>query len=178
MTGVNYFNIESDYDRTFNLTLDTKISKIKEIKIYRELFKCILDLSGDYQYSISRLRENRTNHFEDNDLIDIIVNSIKEGKLINTNIFRDTNLSKIIESFNDYLCESQIGEKSSIIETYSQMKKDLEKLREELLQANSKVEELDSQNKSLQETVTSLEEQNKEYKETEEKILALLKPRM
>lgn len=178
MTGVNYFNIESDYDRTFNLTLDTKISKIKEIKIYRELFKCILDLSGDYQYSISRLRENRTNHFEDNDLIDIIVNSIKEGKLINTNIFRDTNLSKIIESFNDYLCESQIGEKSSIIETYSQMKKDLEKLREELLQANSKVEELDSQNKSLQETVTSLEEQNKEHKETEEKILALLKPRM
>ena len=178
ITGVNYFNTETDYDRTFYLNLDSKINKIKEIKYYRDLFRCSLDLSSDYQYSIGRLRENRANHYEDNDLIDIIVNSIKEGKLIDANVFRDTNLSKIIESFNDYLCESQIGQNNSIEQTYSQMKKDLKKLQTELLNANNKIVELTEKNDSLDKIVSDLEIENKEYKEKEQKILEILKPRM
>lgn len=178
MTGVNYFNTETDYDRTFYLNLDSKINKIKEIRFYRDLFRCSLDLSSDYQYSIGRLRENRTNHYEDNDLIDIIANSIREGKLIDTNVFRDTNLSKIIESFNDYLCESQIGQNNSIEQTYSQMKKDLKELQAKLLESNNKIVELTEKNDSLNKAVSELEIENTEYKETEQKILELLKPRM
>ena len=98
--------------------------------------------------------------------------------LIDTNVFRDTNLSKIIESFNDYLCESQIGQNNSIEQTYSQMKKDLKELQAKLLESNNKIVELTEKNDSLNKAVSELEIENTEYKETEQKILELLKPRM
>lgn len=180
MTGVNVFNTETDYDKTYYLSLNNKINKIKNIKHYKQLYNCSLDLSGDYEYTVGRLVQNRTDHYEDNDLIDIIVNSIKEGKLIDTNVFRDTNLSKIIESFNDYLCETQIGKNSSVTESYSTLKHDLEVLREDLAKLKTENSNLITTNRELTEKVANLEIENTEYKESEEKILQILnrKPRM
>ena len=84
--------------------------------------------------------ENRENIYEDNDLIDLIVESIKEGKLINEEITRDTNLVKIIESFNDYLCKNQENFNENITSSYTKTKKDLEhfkKLCEEFKEKNT-----------------------------------------
>ena len=180
ITGVNVFNTETDFDKTYYLSLNNKINKIKNIKECKKIFNCSLDLSGDYEYTISRLVQNRTDYYEDNDLIDIIVNSIKEGKLIDTNVFRDTNLSKIIETFNDYLCETQIGRNSSVSESYTQMKKDLEHLRNKLTEANEKISVLTEKNGDLTELAKNLTKENTEYKDSEEKILQILnrKPRI
>lgn len=180
ITGINYFNTQTDYDRTFYLTLNNKVEKVKNIKNYKELFNCSLDLSGDYEYSIKRMKENKNNQFEDNDIINIIVDCIRNSKLIDTKIFRDNNLSKIIESFNDHLCNTQINNNNSISETYTTLKKELEYLKSELIEAKEKIEVLTEHNEGLTKLSKNLQEDNDEYKQTEEMILKLLnkKPRM
>lgn len=180
ITGVNYFNILTDFDKSSYLPLNNKIEKIKNIKSYKDLFNCSLDLSGDYEYSIKRLKENRDNLYEDNDLIDMIVNSIKNGKLIDTKIFRDTNLSKIIEAFNDHLCSTSMQSNSSITESYSKMKKDLETFKSKLLEFEEQNDKIIKDNNDLKEENKNLIIENTEYKENENKILELLskKPRM
>lgn len=180
ITGVNYFNTQSDYDRTFYLSLNNKVEKVKNIKNYKELFNCSLDLSYDYEYSIKRIKENKNNQFEDNDIINIIVDCIKSGKLIDTKIFRDSNLSKIIESFNDRLCNTQVNNNNSISETYTNIKNQLEHLKSELKEAKEKNDVLKEKNEGLTQLVKTLDAENKEFKETNEMILKLLnkKPRM
>lgn len=180
ITGVNYFNTLTDFDKSSYLPLNNKIDKIKNIKSYKDLFNCSLDLSGDYEYSIKRLKENRNNLFEDNDLIDMIVDSIKMGKLMDTKIFRDTNLSKIIEAFNDHLCSTTINSNNSISESYSKIKKDLETFKSKLLETEESNEDLKEKVDYLTEANQILKTENTEYKETETKILELLskKPRM
>lgn len=180
ITGVNVFNTESDYDKTFSLCLNHKLNKIKNIRNYKRLFDCSLDLTEDYEYSIDKLKENRLNHFEDNDLIEIIVTSIKNGKLIDTEITRDTALSKIIESFNDFLCNNSTNQDSSITESYSKLKSDLEKFKSMLLEYQEKNERLTEENNVLNSKVESLESINHNNEIISEKILELLnkKPRM
>ena len=180
ITGINYFNTVTYYDKSFYLPLNQKVNKIKNIKLYKDLFNCSLDLSGDYEYSIKRLKENRNNQFEDNDLIDMIVDSIKRGKLIDNKIFRHTNLSKIIEAFNDHLCSTTINSNNSISESYSKIKKDLEAFKSKLLETEELNGDLKEKVDCLTEANQILKAENTEYKETETKILELLskKPRM
>ena len=180
ITGINHFNIYTEQEKYVSLFLSNKPEKIDNIKFYKELFNCCLDVSGDYNYVLCKLLKNRDDHFEDNDLIDIIVNNIRQGKLIDTKIFRDTSLSKIIDAINDNLCENKISTDSSISETYSNMKNSLQTLREEVAKLKQDNTELTNTNKLLSDKVEELTEENMEYKNTEQEIIKILnkKPRM
>jgi len=177
MVGVNTFNIVSDYNKSINTSFNEKLEKVKKIKTYKNLFNCILDLSEDYEYSIEKLKQNRTDHYEDNDLIDVIVKAITEGKLIDVNLFRNTNLSKIIEAYNDFLCENKIEKDDSVSQTFTEMKRNLNLVKGKLTEYEEKNQNLREENTDLNNKIGILEEENKEFKETNQKIFELVKPR-
>lgn len=175
MTADNVFNNFDDYEKKYYIRLDNKLKKLRELRRYKEIFKFCLDLSGDYEYSVGKLKENRNNFFEDKDLIDVIVEAIKNGNLIDTEIFRDTNLSKVIEAFNDHICSTQISQNSLVKESYSQMKNNLESFKTQLLQAQDEIETLTVENNQLKESNKILSAENKSNKENLNKIYEIAK---
>ena len=174
LNGINLFNIDNDFNKTFNLRTELKIEKIKNLLKYKSKFNCSIDVSGEYVYAAGKLMENRENKYEDNDLIDLIVESITEGKLINKEITRDTNLIKIIGSFNDYLCRHEMSSNEDINSSYTSLKKDLEYFKGLCEELKSQNKELNSKKEELSTKVIELESENVAYKERESKVLEIL----
>ena len=114
--------------------------------------------------------------FKDNDLIDIIVNSIKQGKLIETGDV-DSSLKPIIDSFNDYLCNNS-SSNTQVSESYTAIKEGLEVFKTKLYEAEDTITKLEQKNECLEEQNKELENENQVLKENEQKIYEILKPRM
>ena len=179
MTGMRIFNVMSDYDKTISLFPQDKKQKIETALKYVDEFGCTLDVTKEVKFLLKADEKNRNTYFEDNDLINIIVKAIKEGNLIDINLFRNTNLSKIIEAFNDFLCKNKISKNDSISETYTKIKTDLEFFKGKVLELEEKNNELITHSEELTTKINMLEEENIDYRETEEKMRLLLnrKPR-
>lgn len=177
MTGMRIFNTMSDYDKTVSLFSNEKQEKIETALKYVEDFGCTLDVTKEVKYLLQTNEKNRTNYFEDNDLINVIVESIKNGNLIDINLFRNTNLSKIIETFNDFLCENSISKNDSISETYTKLKTDLEVLKQELFKSKEENTLLIEKNDNLNLENESLKNENAILNDKVEKIYELAKPR-
>ena len=174
LTGINAFNTFSEYDKTVSLYPDEKEIKVENALKYVDAFDCTLDVTKEVKFLLQNAKKSRINHFEDSDLINIIVNSIKSKKLIDVELFRDTNLSKIIEAFNDHLCETQMSTNTSVELSYSDMKKELLELREIAKKFKEENDELVKNNLELNEKVTTLDDKLNRYVDAEEKILEIV----
>ena len=178
LTGIHLFNIESDYEQKFSLPLIQKTDKVSELETYANLFNCNINLTGEYKYMLNKTIKNRDDYLDDSDLIDLIVTSIRKGKLIDPEIFKNSNLSKVIETFNDFLCKKYEADESSIGKTYTSLSKDLEVLKKELLKAQEKIQNLTQENQELNKKNETLNEENEQFKIREDEIIKILKPRM
>ena len=177
MTGMRIFNSVSDFDKTVSLHTNEKKEKIEQAIKYVDDFGCTLDVTKEVKFLLQTAEKNKTNYFEDSDLINIIVEAIKEGKLIDINLFRNTNLSKIIEAFNDFLCENKVSKDDSVTETYTKLKTDLEELKILLNNYKEEMDNLKTENTNLNIENKNLKEENTELNNTVEKIYELTKPR-
>lgn len=173
ITGLRTFNAVTDFDKTITVFPHEKDSKIENASRYTNEFNCTLDVSKEARFLLQSVMKSRNNHFEDIDLINIIVESIKNGKLIDIELFRNTNLSRIIETFNDFLCENRINKDDSVTETYSKIKSDLVELKTRLLNVEEENEKLKDTNEILTNKVSELELENICYEEIREKVFEL-----
>lgn len=176
ITGIKLYNINSDYKHQFHPYLTSKEEKFNILKTYKQQFNCTIDVSGEYDFCLDKIMTRRDIEYKDNDLIDIIVNSIKQGKLININDI-DTSLKPIIDEFNNYLCNNQ-NTPSEAKENYTSLKDSLKELKGKLLTAESTINNLTSQNTSLENQNQKLTEENQMLKENEQKIFEIIKPRI
>lgn len=179
ISGINITNADvcNDYNKTYNLYTDSKLEKLRNMKFYKNQFNTIIDVSQDSEYFMQMANENYSNMNEDKDLIDKIVDSIKNGQLIDIEIFRNTNLIKIIESFNDFICNNSMSADSSVSVTYSTLIKDLNFLKEKVSELETVNNTLQGKNQVLENRNTELNFENDELKEKQEKIYEILKPR-
>ena len=161
---VDVSNIETFYQKKFTLPLDIKLKKLKTIDLYKQQFNCFIDVTHDLEYSLSEAMKHMYNRFDDNEIINVIAESIKNGNLIN------------IEAFNDYICSNNQGSNNSISNSYSKMKHELERVKEELLSSKSQVESLTKENDELKSSNANLTEENRQHEITKQKIYELVKP--
>ncbi len=174
-TGIEYYNEETDFNKPYNLYINAKVDKIENLKKYRNLFNCSIDVSGDYEYLLSKFKNNKSTYLNDNSLMDMIIESIKQGKLIDTSLVKDSNLQKVIQCFNDYLCDKEASNDESVISSYTEMKENLEQAKKECEKLQSENTRLLDENSTLSSEVTKLESENSEYQEREQKVLEILK---
>lgn len=176
ISGIKLYNTNSEYKTEFHTPLTCKEEKFAILKTYKSNFNCTIDVSGEYDFCLDKLMSRRDTDYKDNDLIEIIVNSIKEGKLIETPEL-DSSLKVIIDAFNDHLCFSQMDSNETIEITFSDMKKELLALKDIVKNYEEKNIDLERQIANLSDENDSLKKDNEEKDETIQKVFELVKPR-
>lgn len=175
INGINLYNLHSDYQSKFNPYINSKTEKFNILKTYKDLFNCTIDVSGDYEFYIDKLVTRREIDFKDNDIIETIVDSIKQGKLIETDAI-DSSLKPIIDVFNDYLCNNKTSS-SEVKESYTDIKNSLEEFKNKLLESEKLNIELTEKNSILESENIELKNENEILKDNEQKIYEIIKPR-
>lgn len=174
-SGVQIYDL-STYKSTkpFNLMPSDKIKKVNSILGYKSKFGCIPNVTNDYKYLLKRTLSNYQTNDEEKVEIESIVESIKNGTIINpTN--EDSRLIEIINAHNDSLC-SNSDSKTENINTYTSLKKEVEELKQELLKLKNANTELIITAGTYEQENNELSELNKEYVKKLNKIYELSKP--
>ena len=122
------------------------------------------------------MEKHKDYYFDNNDLINIIVDGIKLGKIIDVDGFYNNKLKIIIDTFNDYLCNN--SKNDDVNKTYTEIKTDLSTLKELLKSQEKKSDELEKENSLLERENISLKEENDELKEIKENVYKLVKPKV
>lgn len=186
ITFANGFHVYNTFsDRIFKtvLTTNQKLEKLNTMKYYKKMFNCNIDITSDYEYSISLLKDNKTEKIENKGTIDEIIEAIINKKIIDRQNFQDSTLISIIDSWNDHICcNSNVITESAI--TYTDAIKNLEELKSIISGLEEKVtsleevkEDLENKNKLLTSENESLKSDIKEQNDTMNKIYEIIRPK-
>jgi len=174
LTGINIYNIYTDGAYKKALPINQKLEKLDSLKKYKDEHDCFIDISSDYEYTIDLLRSNRTEKYENNSIIDTIVDKITKGKIIDRNNCEDSMLLAIVDAWNDHICNNpnnQEGEK-----TYTEKVKELNTAKKLITELTNKVQTLEAQNSNLSDENLNLKTENEQYEANEQAIMKILKP--
>lgn len=177
LAGANVYNVINDSNYSKNLFSAQKINKFRALKPYKDNFRCQIDVTGDYEYAISKLGNNRNERLENINSIENIVEAIANRELINIEDIDDSMLLNIVKAWNDHICKvgSDVNDEVKISYTTA---------IEELKKFKNLVTGLEEQNKNLQTSVDNLTKTNELLtKETEQQkqiidnVYQIVKPR-
>lgn len=173
--GNTTYNRLTDYNRNFNLPLNSKAEKITKLSKYKKLFNCSIDVIDDYKYTLNKVTSNRTTFQETDNVIEIIVSAIVNENLIDASMYSDSKLLEIINAWNDHIFSVQMdsndGEK-----TYTSMITDLKMAKEKIIELEKRNQELQIANEDLSRANANLQNQASESEQKIEKVLKILKP--
>lgn len=177
LAGANVYNVINDSEYSKNLFSAQKITKYRALKLYRDNFRCQIDISGDYEYAIGKLGNNRNERIENKNSIENMVEAIENNKIIDVEDIDDSMLLNIVNAWNNHICQVGSNISDDVRITYTTAIEELKKLKN--LVAN-----LDKENKRLQTSVENLTKSNELLsKETEqqkqiiENVYQIVKPR-
>ena len=172
------FNDEiTEYSKNIYLSYDEKIKKLDSLKEYVSEFNTVIDITGDYRFFLNKTIQNKNSKNFNYELTDFIVESIRNGKIIDKNIYTDTYLISIIDAFNDYLCKSKVNSDESITNSYSKIAYELKSLKEEMAKLLIEKQSLISENNTLKENNERLIKDNSEFDLREKEIIKILEKR-
>jgi len=172
--GNTTYNRLTDYNRKFNLPLNSKYEKITELQKYKKLLNCSTDILSDYKYTLDKVTSNRSTFQENDNVIEVIVSAIVNGNLIDGSIYNDSKLLDIINVWNDHIFNEQTsnndGEK-----TYTTMITELKTAKQKIIELEKNNEEIEEENKNLNDTNKDLQNQASEIEKTIEEAIKILK---
>jgi len=179
ITGINIYNAFYGTSRPFKINIEGKLQKLQKMIDYKKCFNASIDVSSDFIYHLGLLENEKQDRYKRNDNIDEIVERIMEQELIDQTLIEDANLLRVVNAYNDSLCNKETNSESTRI-AYSDAISELDKFKKLVEDLNITVTDLTKRNEELTNKVNELSEENTEYKEKEEKVLELLtkKPRM
>jgi len=170
---INLSNAFETYNKSYKLFMENKVKKTKKLRDYKEQLGFIIDVSQDYEFTNDKAIGKVEDCQFDNKLINIIVESIRNGKIINDNF--DSNLSMIIDAFNDFLVNN-VSSLDSVGKSYTNLKNELETVKRDLLASKKINESLTKQNKNLNNQVDDITKENIELKSIKQKVYEMVKP--
>lgn len=169
-------NLENDYYKKIVLSPNIKKYKIEKLKKYKEQFICSIDIIDEFKYASSKLTQKSQMKYEDSIILDNIVKSIINGKIMDTNNFQDSMLLSIANAWNDYICNNPNGCNDANSKTYTEIIAELKTAKEIIDRINLENETLKTKVDNLVNENTILTEENSEYKNKEQAIMKILKP--
>jgi len=178
LSGMNVHNAYTNTDYLKNLDSNRKILKLRNLKLYKQKFECNIDVSGEYEYAIGKVGNNKIERYENRTGIEDIVNSIVKGKLISTKNYDDSILIDIINAWNDHICKNNNNSNNEVSLTYSNAIKELNSFKELATSLTKENETLKIDLENEKEKNKSLEQDNDEQKQIIKTIYETIKPRI
>ena len=172
VTGISFDNACRENASKFYLYSKDQMPKIENLKYYSNEFNCIPNTISQHIYSLKYQNKNYADKIDENSLIDYIADSILQGKPIETDN-EDTRFIKIINAYNDHLFSYSIEDGQ---ETYTEQRKKIKKLEEQISELTELKNQLISTNEYILNENTMLKSENEEKSNQLTKILEILKP--
>ncbi len=174
LTGISIYNFYTDsvYNRT--LSINQKLDKIDKMRQSKSMFEYYIDISNDYEYTINKLRSNRNERNENNNIIEEIVSSITKKSLINRDTYEDSTLLSIIDAWNDHICNNASNANESNF-SYTEIIKELKAAKELVTTLQKEKEKLEEKVLNQEQSINALTDENNEYKVKAENTLRLAK---
>lgn len=159
------YNHDYDNPRKFYLKDTDKIEKLNIIKEFIEKYNCNIDLVEECERLYKNTNNNREKNSNNYDIYETIIESIINGKLIPVNKLENLSSQQydLIDAINDNLIlgNNKNKDNEENQESYSKLRKNVERLREV---KSALIEE----NKKLKEKVEDQQEEIKTLKEDNE----------
>lgn len=176
-TGVNIAGYKN-----FTLSAEVKKSKLETLKKISSNTGAVVDVTGDYSWSLGKHQDNlSTGVILNNYYSEIIISCMHSLQLITPEKFgldsfegMSPNLVSIIMSYNDSIVSSSIQNRS-VAGSYSETIQELYDLKAKYQSLNEEVLRLSDLNVALLNENKTLEEQNQAYGATIEEIGNLIK---
>ena len=157
-----------------HISFDEQVERLEHLKNYKYKYNASIDVSKNCLYFIDKLKNNKNTFYQNNNTINSMVKSIRKGEIIEQ-IDSESELAPIVNAFNDFICNNEMGCTDATL-TYTEQYKELERIRIELnelrrakLILTDQVDILISQNNDL------IGQVNK-HEEKEKQLLKILRP--
>lgn len=177
LAGATVYNINNDSEYSRNLNSIQRINKYRTLKPYKNKYNCQIDISGDYEYAITKLGNNKNERMENKNSTENIVEAIANRELINIDDIDDSMLLNIVKAWNDHICKVGNNVSNDVKISYTTAIEELKKFRD-------LVASLEEEKKNLQATVDNLTKsnelltkENEEQKQIISNVFEIVKPR-
>lgn len=178
LTGMEAYNTYSRNNFKWNLVAADRAKKSRELSIYKDQYDCSINISAEYEFTVSKLGNNGEERHENKNIIEDIVNAISNGKLIATQEYESSILISLINAWNDHLCNVKTNNDNEINISYTKAITDLTKFRDLVTKLESENRNLQHEVNSLIETNADLVKENKEKEDKINKVYEIIKPRI
>lgn len=164
-------NIEEPM-KQFNLFNPQKSDKMLYLKSIANKYSSVIRVEKDYEYTLSKLMENKVSTNNYKGIIQNITSSIARNEIIdisNFDISPDDDICELINAYNN----SKFDTNDLHEIKYSELKSSYEKLKQEVELLKKVNEKLQNDNQEKEKELEVLRKENSEYLEKEAKVLEI-----
>ena len=176
LTGSTTYNIKTDYKKPFYLSLNSKAEKVNELKKYKQMFNCSIDITSDHEYTLDKLTSTWDTNNENDSIIEIIVEAITTKSLIDRNKYLNSPLLSIIDACNNHICSSSTN--NEVKQTYTEIITSLEEFKTKVINSEKENNILTDKISVLTEDNAVLKTDNEEQKNIIKNVYEAIKPRI
>ena len=135
-------------------------------------FDCTSSVGNDYLFTLNKLKNEKTNSSTSIEVLKILSDSIKSGNILDSNVLKEVcgnieisnDVINLINICNDLVCSTEIS--NDLAQTnYSELSKENISLKQELELLRKQLKESETKNEQLVVENNSLLEQNNNYKQ-------------
>ena len=172
-TYINGIHVKEFETTKSHISLDGQIERIFHLREYKDKYNTSIDVSSNCLYFIKKLKANKNTFIQNDEITEIIIDSIRNGKIIN--IPEGSELYPIASAINDKISSDDFESTEAAI-TYTEQSKELERIKRELEELKAYKTMLEQQVLELTETNSDLTGRVNASEEREKQILKILKP--
>lgn len=178
LTGMDVYNTYNESNFKWHLVATDRAKKSRELSKYKKEYDCNINISAEYESTVSRLGNNGEERHENKNTIEDIVNAIANGKLIPTQEYENSMLISLIDAWNDHICKVVTDSNTETQISYTKAITDLIKFRNLVTKLEEENRTLQQEASSLIETNAALIKENSEQKQIIDNVYEIIKPRI
>lgn len=175
LNAMNFKRNDVSQDTMIKLPLPLFAKKLKELKKVKQDFSCIVDTSNALIYHLNKYIESINALNNETRTVDKVCSNMSKGKLLDSSDIKSSNIKRIIDSFNEFLCNKDNINTENNTEHYQQVKDELKEKKERIIELEKEIQELKEQNNKYKDENCSINDLLLCFDDVRNEVIELLK---